>query len=158
MLLMLASIVGVVAVVAALLRGGRFERLVALILTAANAVRWIEVASWIPREFVTGRAGVLIWTFNASLALAALAWLAWVRRARWVYAVLGLSAAIMAVYLYARLHPGTWAWLHDVYNGLTLARSLCLGWAVLRYNLAPPTPAPGEAAFDARRAARSEGL
>jgi hypothetical protein len=86
-----------------------------------------------------------------------LAWLAWRRRAGWLYAVLGLSTALAGIYIFARLYPGTWARIHDLYHGLTLARSLCLGWAVIRYNLAPPRPAPGEVAFDLSRVGGSEG-
>lgn len=152
-LILISTIVGVICVIAALLRGGRFERLAALILVVNNIVQWAE-------QLMIGRFNPLhpgpsltAHLIRAGLLFLAMAGLAWSRRARWLVLLALLCGAAFVDAALVWRHPEYRPTAYFIGFWLVLGRALVLLWAVIAYNLGPPVLAPGQAEFDRLRAA-----
>jgi hypothetical protein len=145
---------GIVVVVLALIQGGRFERLVALLMSLRGALNllapkwdWMDVGDW---ERLIAFQGVFLLIFL---------WLWWRCRHPWLATFTLLQAGSVLLEAWCALHlaPATEPTYQAVFFGLSIAKSIVLGWAVLRRWIMPPRPLPGEHDLDLRQAALKRG-
>ena len=145
---------GIVVVVAALIQGGRYERLVALLFAVRGALNllapkwdWLDPSDW-----------YRLLTFQ-SIFLLILLWLVWRHRRGWLVTIVLLQAASVGLEGWCALHVT--AEHEQTYMGvfftLAVAKSLALAWAVIQHWIAPPRPLPGANDPDLYEEARKRG-
>lgn len=144
----LVAILGVIAGVIALLRGGRFERLVGLFYILRRAITHAVGLAWWPHHVPATAYGNLARSLPEVVLLAALLWLIRRKRLRWVMIVLVVQTAYVGACLWRAYDPSTQPLVVPALLALGFLRAGILLAATVRHNLAPPAPAPGERDFD----------
>ena len=145
---------GIVVVVLALIRGGRYERLVALLFAVRGVLNflapkwdWLDPSDW-----------YRLLAFQAAFLLILL-WLVWRHRRGWLAAIVLLHAASVALEAWCALHvtSAREQVFMPIFFSLAVAKSLVLAWAVIQYWIAPPRPLPTGEDPDLYEEARRRG-
>jgi drug/metabolite transporter (DMT)-like permease len=146
---------GIVVVVLALIQGGRWERLVALLMTVRGVLNlmapkwdWMDANDW--RRLMAFQ-GVFLLIFL---------WLLWRHRRPWLLAFVLLQAGSVLLEGWCSFHLSTRTETAytAIFFALAIAKSLVLGWAVLRRWITPPRPLPGQDDPDLYAVAASRGF
>jgi hypothetical protein len=141
---------GIIVVVLALIQGGRYERLVAWLLSVRGLLNllapkwdWMDVNDW-----------HRLTLFQAAF-LVAFVWLLWRHRRPWLLVLVLLQAASVLLEGWCAMHLSlaTERDYRALFYILAIGKSLTLGWAVVLRWITPPHPLPAGADPDLYEAA-----